>query len=304
MFTETTHLLVHLKKAVCFPVLGRKTGAVCRTASGRRLLFARSSADASGARLVGIFDGFGHAHRTAVNTITHLQTRLVAGVEHIGQQDGLVSVFNRLARGRGLGEPGRFRYVSLAASEHVDAISAWPRMDGEVIAQTVPAAGFLTAPEDSLCGPFRQYGVLWPNGRFARPGNTHVISFVRQTGIVIAGLLPERLVFEHCVRMTSRWADSWDPGEPTESAKFAAKNVLEHGGGIRRTFARVSFDMLAGLGLSRPAKSRSAFDEQFDSVPKPAPGRRIWHDGFDQHGAAVPVLETALLAFFAPGPKR
>ena len=74
----------------------------------------------------------------------------------------------------------RDRYISLAATDYVDSLSAWPRADGEVIAQTIPAAGFLTSPEDSLCGPFRQYGVLWPNGRFARPGNTHVISFVRQ----------------------------------------------------------------------------------------------------------------------------
>jgi hypothetical protein len=301
---DPTHVIVHMKKAVCFPVLGRKTGAVCRTACGRRLLFARDGSTEKSARLVGMFDSFGHAFRTAVDTVTHVQKRMIAGVEALKQQDAAVSVFSDLARGRGLGEPGRFRYVSLAAADYADSLSAWPRPDGEVIAQTVPAAGFLTSPDDSLCGPFRQYGVLWPNGRFARPGSTHVISFVRQTGIVIAGLLPERLVFEHSVRMTSRWADSWDPGEPSESAKLAAKNVLEHGGGIRRSFERVSFDSLAWSGLSRPALSRSAFDERGECVPRPAPGRRIWHDGFDREGVAVPVLETALMAFFMPGPKR
>lgn len=302
---DPTHVIVHLKKAVCFPVLGRKTGTVCATACGRRLLFARDGSTDKSARLIGMFDAFGHAFRTAVNTVTHLQKCMISGVEPLEQQDAAVSVFSDLARGhRGFGEPGKFRYVSLAAADYVDSLSAWPRPDGEVIAQTVPAAGFLTNPDDSLCGPFRQYGVLWPNGRFARPGATHVISFVRQTGIVIAGLLPEWLVFEHCMRMGNRWDAAWIPEEPGDSAKLAARNIMEHGGGIRRSFERVTFDSLAWGGLSRPALSRSAFDERGECVPRPAHGRRVWHDGFDREGAAVPVLETALLAFFAPGPKR
>lgn len=303
MYTNPTHVLVHLKKSVTFPVLGRKTGALCRTACGRRLLFARDGSTDKSARLIGMFDAFGHAFRTAVDTITHLQTRMISGVEPLDKNDAAVKLFKKLARGHGYGDPGKFRYISLAAADYVDSLSAWPRQDGEVIAQTVPAAGFLTNPDDSLCGPFRQYGVLWPNGRFARPATTHVISFMRQTGIVIAGLLPDWLVFEHCIRLGNRWGENWIPEEPGDSLKLAAKNAFEHGG-IRRSFERMNFPALAHAGLSRPAQTRSAFDERGDRVPRPATGRRIWHDGFDGDGMPVPVLETALLAFFAPGPKR
>ena len=61
------------------------------------------------------------------------------------------------------------------------------------------------SPDDALPGPWRQSGVLWPNGKFARPSCTCTISTVRQRGIVIAGILPLALCEEHRRRMEGRW---------------------------------------------------------------------------------------------------
>ncbi len=243
------HALIHLAWPVSFPALGRRTGTVCRVVTGRKLLFA-AKRDGS-AELVGLLDGQGKLHRSAVDTVTHLQAGAVIAGELLDGRHGLVPAFRALASGRGLGGPGFYRFASFSALEAVENIAAWPAGGPEgVTVMMRPVAGFLSSPDDALPGPWRQSGVLWPNGKFARPSCTCTISTVRQRGIVIAGILPLALCEEHRKRMEGRWP-GWEPEAPGESAVVAARNIARIA--RPRRYERVCFDLLRDYALSKPS---------------------------------------------------
>ncbi len=71
----------------------------------------------------------------------------------------------------------------------------------------------LIPASDPLIPPHRQIGHLWPNGDFARPSGSEVVSYVKGPGVFFAAKYPLELAVRIIVRNVNVWGDSWVPGE-------------------------------------------------------------------------------------------
>ncbi|MDP3426768.1 MAG: hypothetical protein Q8S17_05265 [Humidesulfovibrio sp.] len=186
-------------------------------------------------------------------------------------------------------------YYSLGTMDSVELIGGWGDALGNVTVQMLPICGFLAPTEDPVVAPWRQLGHLWPNGQFARPSGAEVVSFVRQAGVVFAGLMPTSIVHETEERFAQTWGAGWRPGAISEEALGMAKDIARVS--KPRKYVPVTSELIRQAAKKPLLHSEGV---PWDYAPTTGyPGRKIWRNGLTREGMAVPPDDWAVAKFFA-----
>ncbi|MDP2846846.1 MAG: hypothetical protein Q8O35_01490 [Humidesulfovibrio sp.] len=214
--------IITLAQAIVLPCLSRRTGRPCRSVITRQLLVTEET---SGLYLVGCLDPQGCVHRTAVRDVLSLQRRLVIYAETLGGAGRVGQELEALPLAAfsldATGSP--YQFVSLGSRDAVELIGAWPSPNGDITAMLRPICGMLISAADFVMPPFRQIGHLWPQGDFARPSGSLVLSFARRPGVLFAARYPLELAAKVIVRNRMAWGETWEPEAPTgENMRSAA----------------------------------------------------------------------------------
>jgi len=299
MVDEVT--LVTLKKPVMLPGLSRRTGKLCRTVTTRQIVVRRESYLLI---VEGCLDLRGAPHRTALRVIMKVQRGLVQHAEYLPPNHEIVGSLACLPIGIDMSMANvPSAYYSLASFDAVELIAGWADTQGNVTVQMRPVCGFLAPRVDPVVAPWRQLGHLWPNGQFARPGGSEIVSFVRNAGVILAGLLPAAVVRETEERFTRAWGTGWRPERISDSALSFASRVAEQY--RQRKFVDFSPDLLREAAKNVPVRP---FGAAWDSRCKPAVARQTWRNGYSRAGKLVANEDWTVAQFFirteAPGAPR
>jgi len=191
-------------------------------------------------------------------------------------------------------------YYSLGTMDSVELIGGWGDALGNVTVQMLPICGFLAPTEDPVVAPWRQLGHLWPNGQFARPSGAEVVSFVRQAGVVFAGVMPASIVQDTEKRFAQTWGYVWRPGAISEEALSMAEKIAQVS--KPRKYVPVTPELIR-LAAKKPLLHSTGVP--WDYAPTTGhPGRKIWRNGLTREGMAVPPDDYAVAKFFANSVKR
>lgn len=213
--------LTTLAQAIVLPCLSRRTGKPCRSEITRQLLLGQAE---DGLQLMGCLDPQGCVHRTAVRDVLSVQRRLIVHAEVLGGAGRVWRELEALPSAAfsldATGSP--YTFVSLGSRDAVELIGAWPTPCGDVTAMLRPVCGMLIAAADSVIPPFRQIGHLWPNGGFARPSGSLVLSFARRPRVLFAAKYPLELAAKVIVRNRNAWGEAWEPEAPTDGNRHSA----------------------------------------------------------------------------------
>lgn len=293
--------LVTLKKPVVLPGLSRRTGKPCRTVTTRRVVVRREGYQLA---VEGCLDLRGAPYRTALRIIMRVQRGLVQHAEYLPPNHEIAASLTSLPIGIDMSlSDVPSVYYSLASFDAVELIGGWADTLGNVTVQMRPICGFLAPRVDPIVAPWRQLGHLWPNGQFARPGGSEIVSFVRNAGVVLAGLLPATLVRETEERFTCAWGTGWKPERISESSlRFASKVAEQY-----RQRKYVDFTPALVREATKNAPVRP-FGAAWDSRRKPESARQTWRNGYSQNGKLVTNEDWTVAQFFirteAPGAPR
>ena len=292
---KLSHFIATLSRAIVLPGLSRRTGEPCRVVSTRQLVLACDHAEDF--HLVGCLDPRGEMYRVAVRDIIAVQQRLIVHAEKLPADGRVVQTLEGLAPASfsydTVGTP--YTYCSLDTQNSVELIGAWPSRDEGITAQMIPVCGFLIPAKDPLVPPCRQIGHLWPNGDFARPSGTEIISFMRSPGVVFAAKYPQELAARVIIRNSLVWGEAWVPGDISEEATRHAADI--HRQCKPRKHAALTHNMLA-RALERPPV-KDLGDLRHDYAPTSRTARMIWHDGYTRDGVCISPDHTASHLFTA-----
>ncbi|GAB6126135.1 hypothetical protein [Humidesulfovibrio idahonensis] len=291
MFERLT--LITLAQAIVLPCLSKRTGRPCRTTITRQLLLAET---ADCLHLVGCFDPQGRVHRTAVRDVLSVQRRLVVHAEALGGAGHVCRELEALPPAAfsldATGSP--YQFVSLGSRDAVELIGAWPSTCGDITAMLRPVCGMLIAAADSVIPPFRLIGHLWPNGDFARPGGSLVLSFARRPGVLFAAKYPLELAAKLIVRNRSAWGEAWEPEAPTvENMRSAALMAVQH---KPRPQVPLTGELLREAAQSKPVEDLG--DWWHDCSIWHASGWPRWRNGCNRSGVLVSNDDPGLWHLF------
>ncbi|MDP2847204.1 MAG: hypothetical protein Q8O35_03300 [Humidesulfovibrio sp.] len=293
--------LVTLKKPVVLPGLSHRTGKPCRTVNTRQIVVRREGYQLA---VEGCLDLRGAPHRTALRIIMRVQRGLVQHAESLSPSHEIVASLASLPIGIDMSMANvPSAYYSLASFDAVELIGGWADTQGNVTVQMRPVCGFLAPRVDPVIAPWRQLGHLWPNGQFARPGGSEIVSFVRNAGVILAGLLPAAVVCETEERFTCAWGTGWRPERISESAlSFASKIADQY---RQRKFVDFTPDLVREAAKNIPVRP---FGAAWDSRCKPTAPRQTWRNGYSRAGKLVAAEDWTVAQFFirteAPGAPR
>lgn len=273
-------MLVTLKKPVMLPGLSRRTGKLCRTVTTRQIVVRRESYLLI---VEGCLDLRGAPHRTALRVIMKVQRGLVQHAEYLPPNHEIVGSLACLPIGIDMSMANvPSAYYSLASFDAVELIGGWADTQGNVTVQMRPVCGFLAPRVDPVVAPWRQLGHLWPNGQFARPGGSEIVSFVRNAGVILAGLLPAAVVRETEERFTRAWGTGWKPERISESALSFASRIAEQY--RQRKYLDFTPDLVGEAARNAPVRP---FGAAWDSRCKPTVARQTWRNGYSRAGKLV-----------------
>jgi len=284
--------IITLSQGIVLPVLSRRTGAPCRSLATGELIVRTTDADV---QLVACRDRHGRVFRTAVRDGMRVQTRFLKHGSELGVGDGILREFAKLPEANfdisADGSP--FTFVSMGINDAVAMLGGWPAADGAITVQMRNISGMLTSVDDPLAGPFREMGLLWPNGDFARPGNDTVISFAGGRGVIFAAAYPAALAAKVVARNASAWGSEWEPAEVRESDRQFAEHIAATLG-VRK---HATLDAkLVGRILAKKAPAFAVLPAFFGDGRKPV----TWRNGFKRDGTPMNVDDGALCTLFAP----
>ncbi|MBI5518836.1 MAG: hypothetical protein HY916_02110 [Desulfovibrio sp.] len=290
--------LVTLKKPVMLPGLSRRTGKPCRAVNTRQIVVRREGYPLA---IEGCLDLRGAPHRTALQIIMKVQRGLVQHAEYLPPSHEIVGSLASLPIGIDVSLADvPSVYYSLATFDAVELIGGWSDPQGNVTVQMRPVCGFLAPRVDPIIAPWRQFGHLWPNGQFARPGGSEIVSFVRNAGVVLAGFLPAALIRETEERFSKAWGTGWRPERISESAlRFASKIAEQY---RRRAYVDFTPELLRGAAKNSPVRP---FGASWDSRCQPHQPRQTWRNGYSRSGKFVANDDWSVAQFLirteAPG---
>lgn len=293
--------LVTLKKPVSLPGLSRRTGKPCRTVNARQIVVRREGYQLA---VEGCLDLRGAPHRTALRVIMKVQRGLVQHAEYLPPSHEITASLANLPIGidMSLADVPSV-YYSLASFDAVELIGGWADTQGNVTVQMRPVCGFLAPRVDPVVAPWRQLGHLWPNGQFARPGGSEIVSFVRGAGVIMAGFLPTALVRETEERFTSAWGTGWRPERISESSLSFASRIAEQY--RQRKYVDFSTNLVREAAKNDPVRP---FGAGWSSHCKPEVPRQTWRNGYSRAGKLVSHEDWTVAQFFirteAPGAPR
>ncbi len=292
------YAFITLGKAIVLPGLSRRTGKPCRVVSTRQLVVSIHHEEVA---LEGCLDPRGHGFRAALRDISTVQRGLIEHAEFMSPRSLIMRRVLDLptAVDYRIGSPGA-AYYSLSTQDSVELIGGWGDALGNVTVQMLPICGFLVPTEDPVVAPWRQLGHLWPNGQFARPSGAEVVSFVRQAGVVFAGIMPSSIVQDTEERFAQTWGEGWRPGAISEEALGMAEKIAQVS--KPRKYVPVTPELIR-LAAKRPLLHSTGVP--WDYAPTNGyPGRKIWRNGLTREGVAVPPDDYAVAKFFANREKR
>lgn len=279
--------LLTLSHGVVVPALSRRTGAPCRTVQTRWLVVEIDEQ----VRLVGCLDRRGRVFRTAVRDNLRLQTRSIATARELTACDAIVRALDAAATPKvDMEAAGAFiDYRSLRLADGMDNYSAWPTVNGDVVARLATTHGMLVPSEDPLKPPFRAVGLLWENGDFARNSPSAILSFANSAGVILAAAYPDALAERFVRRNAAAWTD-WMPAAPDEKAKRSAMR-MEAAFPKREHVALTPELVLRFLG-------KNPGSEVLSLKPGPALDTVIWKNGVSRSGKRVSAEHMFLRPFF------
>ncbi len=292
------YALVTLSKAIVLPGLSHRTGKPCRVVSTRQLVVSIRPDEVA---LEGCLDPRGHGFRAALRDITTVQRGLIEHAEFMSPRSHVLRRVLDLptAVDYGSGSPSAV-YYSLSTGDSVELIGGWGDAQGNVTVQMLPICGFLVPTEDPVVAPWRQLGHLWPNGQFARPSGAEVVSFVKQAGVVFAGVMPASIVQDTEERFAQTWGEGWRPGAISEEALGMAEKIAQVS--KPRKYVPVTPEFIR-LAAKKPLLHSTGVP--WDYAPTTGhPGRKIWRNGLTREGMAVPPDDWAVAKFFANREER
>ena len=284
--------IITLSQGIVLPVLSRRTGAPCRTVATGEIITRTTD---EGVQLVGCRDRRGRVFRTVVRDGVRVQARLLKHGRELGTGDGLLLELAKLPEANfdmsADGSP--FTFVSLGIADAVSMFGGWPSEDGAITVQMRPVAGMLIPTADPVAGPFREMGLLWPNGDFARSGNDIVISFGGSHGVIFAASYPAALADKVIDRNTAAWGDEWEPCKVRESDRRFAERVA------------ATFGVRKHSPLDTALVKRVLAKKVPDSATPPTifgDGRKpvTWRNGFKRDGTPMNIDDGTLCTLFAP----
>jgi hypothetical protein len=282
--------LITLNKDIAIPVLSRRTGAPCRVVETHSLVVDANGADV---RLIACRDGLGQVFHTAVCHNVRLQERTIVNAREIEPKDIIEGLLLDIVDPRfdfGMGATG-FDYRSVRVTDAMHGISAWPSKNGDITAQMGTSCGMLVPACDPLTPPFRNIGVLWDNGDFARNASSGVISFAGSAGVVFAAAYPDELAMRFIRRNDAMWAD-WLPEAPSEAMKRSAASMAE--AFPKRGYVSLTPALIAKHIGKNPEKEAMMFKRGVSLKPV------FWKNGLDRSGKPFNGSDPALATLFAP----
>jgi len=292
------YALVTLSKAIVLPGLSRRTGKPCRVVSTRQIVVSIKDETVA---LEGCLDPRGHGFRVGIRDITTVQRGLIEHAEFMSPRSQVLRRVLDLptAVDHGSGSASA-AYYSLSTQESVELIGGWGDAQGNVTVQMLPICGFLVPTEDPVVAPWRQLGHLWPNGQFARPSGAEVVSFVKQAGVVFAGVMPTSIVQDTEERFVQTWGAGWRPGAISEEALGMAEDIARVS--KPRKYVPVTSELIR-QAAKKPLLNSAGVP--WDYAPTTGyPGRKIWRNGLTREGMAVPPDDYAVAKFFANRDER
>lgn len=293
--------LVTFKNPVMLPGLSRRTGKPCRAVNTRQLVVRSEGYQLA---IEGCLDLRSAPHRTALRIVMKVQRGLVQHAEYLPPSHEIITSLASLPIGIDMSlvdVPSV--YYSLATFDAVELIGGWSDLQGNVTVQMRPICGFLAPRVDPIVAPWRQLGHLWPNGQFARPGGSEIVSFVRNAGVVLAGFLPAALVHETEDRFTRSWGTGWRPERISESSlRFASKIAEQY---RQRKYVDFTPELLREAAKNEPVRP---FGAAWDSRCQPHQPRQTWRNGYSRSGKFVANDDWSVGQFLirteAPGEPR
>lgn len=283
--------IITLSQGIVLPVLSRRTGAPCRTVATGELITRTTN---EGLQLVGCRDRRGRVFRAAVRDGVRVQARLLKHGRELGIGDDLLLELAKLPEANfdmsADGSP--FTFVSMGIADAVPMFGGWPAKDGAITVQMRPVAGMLIPTSDPVTGPFREMGLLWPNGDFARSGNDVVISFGGSRGVLFAASYPAALADKVIDRNAVAWGDGWEPATVRESDRRFAERVA------------TTFGARKHSPLDAALVKRVLAKKVLDTAPPTifGDGRKpvTWRNGFKRDGTPMNPNDGTLCKLFAP----
>lgn len=293
-----SYALITLSKAIVLPGLSHRTGKPCRVVSTRQLVVSIHHEEVA---LEGCLDPRGHGFRVGIREIRTVQRGLIEHAEFMSPRSHVMRRVLDLPTGVDyrIGSPSAV-YYSLSTGDSVELIGGWGDAQGNVTVQMLPICGFLVPTEDPVVAPWRQLGHLWPNGQFARPSGAEVVSFVRQAGVVFAGIMPSSIVQETEERFAQTWGAGWRPGAISEEALSMAEKIAQ--------VSKPKKNVPVTPELLRQAAKKPLLHSAgvpWDYAPTNGyPGRKIWRNGLTREGMVVPPDDWAVAKFFTNRQER
>ncbi len=282
--------LITINKDIVIPVLSRRTGAPCRVVETHSLVVDANGPDV---RLIACRDGGGQVFHTAVRDNVRLQERTIVNAREIEPKDIVEALLLDISEPRfdfGMGTTG-FDYRSVRLADAMHGISAWPFGNGDITVRMGTSCGMLVPASDPLIPPFRNIGVLWENGDFARNASSGIISFAGSAGVVFAAAYPDELATCFVWRNKSMWAD-WLPEAPGESMKLSAARMAE--AFPKRGHVLLTPALIAKHMNKKPESERRPFEMGASRAPV------LWKNGLDRFGKPFNSNDPALATLFAP----
>ncbi|SNS18901.1 hypothetical protein SAMN04488503_3097 [Humidesulfovibrio mexicanus] len=285
--------LTTLAQAILLPCLSRRTGKPCRSIITRQLLLGQAE---DGIQLLGCLDPEGHVQRTAVRDVLSVQRRLVIYAEALGGAGRIWRELEAMPPASfsldATGSP--YTFVSLGSREAIDLIGAWPSSCGDITAMLRPVCGMLISAADSVMPPFRQIGHLWPNGGFARPAGSLVLSFARRPGVLFAAKYPLELAAKIIVRNRTAWGEAWEPEAPTDTNRRSAELMAAQF--KPRPQVPLTDELLREAALSKPVEDLG--DWWHECSLWHASGWPRWRNGRNRSGVLVSNDDPGLRHLF------
>ena len=284
------NILVTLNTGIVIPVLSHRTGAPCRALETRWLVV---EAHGSDVRLIACRDWWGQVFHTAVRHNVRLQERIIVNARELDPKDVIESLLLDISEPNFDFGPAvtAFDYRSVRVTDAMGGISAWPSDNGDITARMGNACGMLVPACDPLAPPFRNIGVLWENGDFARNASSGIISFAGSAGVVFAAAYPDELATRFVRRNDAVWTD-WLPEAPSESMKRSAARMAE--AFPKRGYVSLTPALIAKHIGKNPEKEAMMFKRGATSAPV------LWKNGLDRSGKPFNANDPSLATLFAP----
>jgi len=282
--------LITLNSGISIPVLSHRTGALYRALETRWLVVETQGSDV---QLIACRDWFGQVFHTAVRHNVRLQERLIVNARELEPKDIVEALLLDIAEPRFDFGPAAtaFDYRSVRVTDAMNGISAWPSKNGDITARMGTSCGMLVPACDPLTPPFRNIGVLWEKGDFARNASSGIISFAGSAGVVFAAAYPDELATRFVRRNDAVWTD-WLPDAPSESMKCSAARMAE--AFPKRGYVSLTPALIAKHIGKNPEKEAMMFKRGVSLKPV------FWKNGLDCSGKPFNANDPALATLFAP----